>query len=336
MSKLTWATYTSVDDFDTNSYTNLLEHSDTASIHHHPGWLGAIEKGLNKEPRHIVVEDSGNPVGVLPNFLHSLDPLPFDRLVSVNPGRGGPVLSSSWEPVLDSIFKALAELLDSRVVEHTIRIDVTDLLGISEYVSEAGYDVTVGGKFVLSLDTDWDGVQAGMHKDRRYDLRKATETEHEVRELELTDSNLSEFYADYCQKMDELGTQTLPRQFFAELTTRLEDRLVLLTNLADGKRRGYHLYLIDDYQSTIRHYLMTVTRDDYKYYSGELMHKHMIKRGLSDGWNRYDFGGRDVDFRDGGFNYKSQYGGELVGTYRWKLQTSRIIQFIRRTARNLR
>lgn len=336
MSEPTWSVHDSVAELEGNEYEHLLEQSSTASVYHHPGWLGALERGLDKEPRHVVVRVDGNPVGALPNFLDRMDPTPFARLVSVNPGRGGPVLSSSWEPVLDAAFEALDELLGRRVVEHELRTDVPDLLSLASYVEETGYDVSVGGKFVLRLDGDWDSVLEGMHKDRRYDVRKATETEHEVRELELTDDVLDDFYEDYCRKMDELGTQTHPRSFFDELFRGLEDRLVLLTNVAEGERRGYHLYLLDDYQSTIRHYVMTVTRDDYDYYSGELMHRHMIRRGLEEGWDRYDFGGRDVDFRDGGYRYKAQFGGELVGTYRWKRHTSRLVQLARRAARTVR
>lgn len=336
MSERTWRIYDSVDQIDGNQYRHLLEQSETASIHHHPGWLGALERGLDKEPRHVVVEDGGNPVGALPNFLDPLGSTPFARLVSVNPGRGGPVLSTTWEPVLDRIFEALNDLMDWRIVEHELRTDVVEQLSLAGYVEEQGYEVSVGGKFVLRLDGSWDEVLDSMHKDRRYDIRKATETDHEVRELELSPENVADFYSDYCRKMGELGTPRHPRTFFDELVEGLEDRLVLVTNVADGERRGYHLYLMDDFTSTIRHYMMTVTRDDYEYYSGELLHRHMIKRGLEKGWDRYDFGGRDIDFRDGGFKYKAQFGGDLVGSYRWRLQRSKPIQIGRRVARSIR
>lgn len=336
MSERTWRIYDSVDQIDGNQYRHLLEQSETASIHHHPGWLGALERGLGKEPRHVVVEDGGNPVGALPNFLDPLGSTPFARLVSVNPGRGGPVLSTTWEPVLDRIFEALNDLMDWRIVEHELRTDVVEQLSLAGYVEEQGYEVSVGGKFVLRLDGSWDEVLDSMHKDRRYDIRKATETDHEVCELELSPENVADFYSDYCRKMGELGTPRHPRTFFDELVEGLEDRLVLVTNVADGERRGYHLYLMDDFTSTIRHYMMTVTRDDYEYYSGELLHRHMIKRGLEKGWDRYDFGGRDIDFRDGGFKYKAQFGGDLVGSYRWRLQRSKPIQIGRRVARSIR
>ncbi|WP_436903352.1 GNAT family N-acetyltransferase [Halovenus halobia] len=288
------------------------------------------------QARHIVVEKDGNPVGALPNFLDPLDPLPVDRLVSVNPGRGGPVLSTSWEAVLDVIFEKVETLMGSQIVEHKVRTDVPMLLSLGEFLEERGYEASIDGKFVLRLTGDWEDVLAGMAKDRRYDIRKAVETDHEVRELELTESNVNTFYEDYCQKMNELGTPVLSRAFFAELGKELTDQLVLLTNIVDGQRQGHHLYLLDEYQSTIRHYLMTVTRDNYQYSSGELMHRHMIRRGLDEGWDRYDFGGSDIDFRDGGFDYKSQYGGELVGAYRWTRQSSRAVQLLRQAARRFR
>lgn len=331
-----WVIHDTVGSIDENQYNHLLNQSNTACIYHHPGWLGALERGLGKEARHIVIEDDGNPVGALPNFFDPLGSTPFSRLVSVNPGRGGPVLLTSWEPVLDSIFDGLNDIMDWRIVEHDIRTDVADQLSLAGYLKERDYEVTVGGKFVLRLEGSWEEILNRMDKDRRYDIRKATETNHQVRDLDLTAQNLSDFYSDYCRKMDELGTPKLPRAFFNELADGLSNRLKLTTNVVNGKRRGYHLYLMDDFTSTIRHYMMTVTRDNYEFYTGELLHRYMIRYGLEEGWEYYDLGGRNVDFREGGYTYKQQYGGKLVPSFRWKRTPMKPVEYCRRLTRWIR
>lgn len=321
MSEHSYRLIRSSSNLDNAQYLSFLRQADAASIYHHPGWIRSIEEGLGKDAEHLLVEKDGNPVGILPGFHADIRDTRFSRLVSVSPGRGGPALSGNWELVLNRLFDALEDERTRTTLVHTIRSDINEHLALNGYLSERGYTATLGGKFVLPVRGEWEGILDGMHKDRRYNIRKGHKIDHNIVEHDLGDI-LDEFYSDYCVKLDELGNDPLPKSFFECLAKYLSKQIVVLANHADGETRGYHLYLLDEYQQTIRHYLMTVTRDDFQYYSGELLHESMIKRGLDGEWKAYDFGGRDIDFREGGFQFKKQFGGSLCPEYRWEREFS--------------
>jgi hypothetical protein len=277
------------------------------------------------EPRLVLVRKEGNLVGGLPNFLIDIGELSVLRkAVSIPRGVGGPIVVGNRVSVLDAILNAVSHLCSTTVVGHQITAEQPELLDMAPYLAESGYRSTVLGKFVLPLDCDWERILDQMHKDRRYNIRKAHDQDYRVKRLAPTPDVLDAFYDAYLTKLDELGADPDSRDFFQTLADEMDECLLILSAEVDGQRRGFHLYLLDEYTSKIRHFLMTVTRDDYEFYPGELMHEHAIKLGLEQEYDSYDFGGYGADFRSGGTEYKRQFGGQLVPVLRWHRSASRV------------
>lgn len=335
MSNLSHEIYESAQAIDRNEWEHLLNQSDAASFYHSIEWLAALERAKSWEPAHIVVYKKGNPVGLLPSFVTSIDRTPYARLVSVNPGYGNPLLTGDREEVLGRLLDAIEALPAAKVASHALRSDRLDHLALKEQLAESGYRLSVGGKFVLSLQNNWEDILEKMHRDRRSNIRRGLDSEASVEERSL-EEDLDDFYRAYCSKMEELGSKPRPKPFFNELADRAADDLLLLTVFAEGERRGSHLYLLDNRQQRLRHYLVTITSDDFQYYSGELMHKYAIQWGLDNDWKHYDFGGNNSDFRTGGYQYKSQFGGELYPSFRWERELSTLFKMGRVLARRLR
>jgi predicted N-acyltransferase len=335
MDHLEFDIYRSADSINKNEWNHLLEQSESSSFYHKIGWLAALEECVEGEPNHLLIKEHGNPIASLPGFKIQVGNTQLTRLVSVNPEYGNPVLTGNRKRALEAVLHSVKEVCSGTTISHTLRSDNMDQLALNELLQENSYRLSIGGKFALSLNRNWEEIFNSMHKDRRYNIRKARDTDAEVRELKLS-QNVNDVFTDYVEKMEELEKEIWPRSFFQKLADRLDDDLLLLTVECDGQRRGYHLYLIDELFSQLRHFLVTVTRDDFDYYSGELMHEHAIRWALNKGFDVYDFGGNNPDFRSGGYKYKSQYGGTLYPTYRWEREYSWSFKLARTLYRKMR
>jgi len=118
MSEIESRVYDSIDEANRNQWNNLVRQSGKGTVFHRYGWLRAVETGLGKEARHIMVSKGGNPVAVLPNFVDKIElgginpaleraaeRLPMERLVSTDPGYGGPIAGTDTSECLDILFE---------------------------------------------------------------------------------------------------------------------------------------------------------------------------------------------------------------------------------------
>lgn len=317
----------STDALPRSQWDHVISNSEYSTIYHDVGYLKAIEHGMNKQAAHIVVSKNDNPVGLLPNFIVPVGKgTPFDRLVSLQPGSGSFVLTGDEIRVLEELSQAVHEYSGGKLVSHTIRADPPQHLLINQYLRDKGYRPIPGANFELDLSQGWDEIEEKMSKDRRYDLRKAREQSYEIQEREVTQDTLDEFYERFTAKMDEINTSAKPKSYFEILFENLSENVMLLSIHCDGECRGYHLYLLDEYQSTIRHQYMAILRDDFQYYPGELLHEYGIKWGISNGYDYYNLGGGKADIRSGTTDYKRQYGGRIVPFITWEKEFSNIFK----------
>ncbi|WP_255149569.1 lipid II:glycine glycyltransferase FemX [Halorarius halobius] len=318
--------YDTVTAVNENQWNNLVEQSDIGSVFQRYGWLRAIEEGLGRDVRHVVVAKKGNPVALLPNIVRELpvpvdapllDRLPMRQLVSTAPGYGGPVVGSDERTTLSMLLDAVAR--DGRgTVQHALRTGRAGSLRYGKRLLSRGYrpDV-VTGRFVLDLTDDWDGLLGTMSRSRRQAIRRALDGDYEVSVGPLED--VAAFYDDYAANIERVGGDPFPRRFLTALSDHLADRLLAVTVTVDGTVVGRYLYLVDEERSTLHHYLPGVgSEEHFEHAPSERLHAHAIQWALEEGYDHYDLGSTSADFTDSQFRYKEGYGGRFVPTIEWE------------------
>ena len=328
MSRKEIRVHDSIEQVNENQWNNLVAQSEMGSVFQRFHWLRAVEEGFDSTPKHVVVAENGNLVAACPNFevdvelpdaLAERSPFTPRKAVSATPGFGGPVVNSADASVLNPLFRGIEAATDDGTAYHQLDLLDSTYLGWNRYLADRGYVPSIPScRFVVDLNRDLDRIRDEMSKDRRYNLRKGEEQDFRVVNEDADSATVSSFHEKYVRAMDRVGADPLPRGFFLELADGLEDRLQIFTLEVEGNRVGSHLYLLDRERSAVHHYASAVEEEDFEYYPSELLHSHAIRWASEAGFDEYDFGETPGDFSDGLFDYKRQFGGELVANVTWQ------------------
>ncbi|MHC3436915.1 peptidoglycan bridge formation glycyltransferase FemA/FemB family protein [Natrialbaceae archaeon A-gly3] len=306
----------SIQSVNRNQWNHVVEQSALGTVYHRYGWLEAIERGMDAEPRHLVVLKKGNPIAVFPNFVTDLGPV--SRLTSIVPGFGGPVAMTDEESALDLLLETIEEVKTASILTSKIQTYGSGWIRYNDLLGDYGYDLRVEWcRFVLDLDRGWDTILEGMDRSRRQGIRRGHDGEPDVDDAPLTNRTLSTFYESYASIMDEVDHPKLPRSFFLALQD-IEDRVKLFSLAVDGVDCGSFLYVLGDERSTV-HYLATSVPEEYfEYHATELLHEHAIRWAIKEGYGTYNLRGAKTDFRDGLFRFKEKFGGQVSPTLTWE------------------
>lgn len=332
MSKLSTDVYNSIGDVERTQWNHVVEQSDHGSIYHRTGWIGALEAGLDLHGKHVIVKKNGNPIGVFPNLLRPIrlpdsirQRLPervdgrFCELASMRPGFGGPVLTSDEKAALDLALSELDASTGVTVLSHYVSTPSVEYVRYAEHFEAQGYTSNVSRcRPVIDLHREYDAIFNDMHKDRRYNLRKARKNDVEIVTKPPTVETLRTFHDTYRKTMDRIGAEPQPFALFREIVDGLAGNVRLVAAERDGETVGQHLYLLDEPAGTVRHEFSAVSADDFQYYPSELIHEHTIQWGQREGYRTYDFGPTPSNHEDGLFSYKHQYGGTVFPVLTWE------------------
>jgi len=329
--------YPTITETNRNQWNNLVEQADQGTVFHRYEWLRSVEAGFDYEPRHVVVEKDGNPVGLMPNFVTELplpdeltrslpDVQPLKRVTTVEPGYGGPVTVTNERESLDLLFDTLEASVERGGVYHAVQS--TDLSNVryGQYLQSRGYEPSLDTcLFFLDLDDDWETVRENMDKERRKDVRKANEQDYRV-EIHPLAEDFETTYDYYVQNVERVDGNVLPRAFLRELADRLDDRIRVFRAVVDGEDVGRYVHLLDEEASVLRHWLSAIPDTDcYQYYPSELLHERAIKWGLERDYGKYGFGVTGAHFSNSVFRFKQKYGGEVVPLFDMKKGYSSVV-----------
>ncbi|WP_313692308.1 lipid II:glycine glycyltransferase FemX [Halorarum halobium] len=336
MPGLSATVYESIDAVAANQWNHIVEQSDRGSIYQRTEWLAALEQGLDLNGKHVVIEKNAEPVGVFPNLVvplrlpdtvrEQVPDLIIERakeLASTRPGFGGPVLASNERKALELALSRLDAACGPKILSHYVRSPDVDYIRYAEQFEAQGYTPNVSRcRPVIDLNREYDDILANMHKDRRYNIRKARENNAEIVIQPPTIDVLRRFHAIYKETLDRVGAEPQPFAVFREIAEQLDTAVQIVTAKLDGKPVGQHFYLLDEIQSAIRHEFSAVTADNFQYYPSELIHEHMMQWGQVEGYRTYDFGPTPSNHEDGLFSYKNQYGGTMLPILTWEQKQS--------------
>ena len=316
--------YETIAAVDRDRWNALVSRSDLGTVFHRYEWLEAIETGLGYPARHLVVNKDTNLIGVVPNFVVGIPKTPFDRLTSIYPGFGGPLVTTDVGDALSAVLEVIPSLCDPRTIVHEIRASNTNFLRYDARLVEEGYDVDrVDGRFLLNLAKGYDAIRTGMDSSRRRAIRRGREGEIDLRAVEPTREHLSRFYESYRRRMAEIDGTIYPFAFFDRLRA-MDDRLLLVAIDVDGEYAGGFLALRNDEQSTVHGFFAGVPSAYFEHHASELVYDFLFRRAIDEGYEYYDFGGSGADFEDGAFRFKEKFGGRLIPNLYWERGTSHL------------
>ncbi|WP_226039236.1 GNAT family N-acetyltransferase [Natrinema sp. DC36] len=308
----------SVRDVGKSQWNGIVERSSRGSVFHRYEWLEAIETGLGYTPRHLVVTKDGNTIGGMPNFVVGIEKTPFDRLSSLYPGFGGPLLPTDTEDTLERVIEAIPRLCRGRTIVHQIRGLDMSYLRYNDALQSHGYrPYRRECRFLLDLTRSYDELLEGMSRTRRRGIEHGQDIDYEVVEEEITRENLRRFHRTYEGVMDRVDGAVYPFSFFDELQA-MDDRLLLLTIRIDGEYAGGMLELLDDEHETVHGFFAAVPREYFDDHASELLYDHVFQWGIEHGYETYDFGSTNTNFEDGVYRFKEGFGGSPVPVLVWE------------------
>lgn len=330
MSKKEIRIYDSINDLNENQWNDVVNQSELGSVFHRAGWLRAVEEGLGRTARHLVIEKGGNPVALLPNFVEEVD-LPSSvpsvvnrfgakRLTSVEPGFGGPLFMGSERSNFELMFDHIDRLFEGDdLINHRVKTASDEFVRYSRPFAQYGYQLESGiCRLLVDLDQGWEAIEANMNKSKRSNLSDARENPATVYERSLDGAALEEFYDTYREAMDRVGGTTYPFAFFERLGEEFAEHVELFTVEIDGEFAGGQLYLLDEGQSTIHCFFQAVDEAFFEYYPSELLDEYGMKWAIERGYGEYDLGSSPPDFTDGSFKYKNELGAYPRPVLSWE------------------
>lgn len=299
-------------------WNTVVRNADCASVFHRHEWLTAVETGTSYQTNHLLVEKDGNPIGCLPNAVLPIPNTPFKRVSSLYPGFGGPLATTDETDVFGALLGQVSGLCAGRRIVHEIRVANPDYLRYATPLREHGYrPARVGGRFVISLDRTYEAIREEMSRSRRRAIEEGSGAAVEIREEGLTPEAIDRFHDRYRTVMDRVDGHAYSRSFL-EALREMESRVLLLALYIEGEYAGGFLELLDDEQAAVHGFFAAVPREYFDDNATELLYDYVLRWAARNGYDRYDFGGCVGDFREGSFQYKESFGGQLVPNVYWE------------------
>lgn len=307
-------------------WDEVVANATVGSVFARTGWLRAIEQGTGMDPRHVVVHRDGSIVGLCPNFVAGID-LPIsipDRiapreLVSVSPGFGGPILTGEYDAAFDRLLDGVRAAATDGVWAHRVRTLDPAASQYATLLDDQGYVPSVlTCQLVVDLTRPLEAVFAGWNKERRRTARKAREAGMTVERVEPSPAEREDFYDAYAAMIDRVAGVRFDPVFFDALQQSLGDRIVLFRADLDGRPVGWHYYVRDDEQDSLHHFFSGLREEHFGQHPSSRLHEAAMEWAHEEGFSTYNFGESNADVTDGGFRYKSQYGGDVLPVLTWE------------------
>lgn len=324
-------------------WNETVSNSPLGSVFARTEWLRAVERGTDLTPRHVVVSRDGTPVGLCPNFVSELD-LPMtlpDRmtprgLVSTEPGFGGPILAGDYEAALDRLLEGVRAAATGNVWAHRIRTLSPAAVQYADLLDARGYVPSVlTCQLVVDLTRPLETIFDAWSKERRRTARKAREVGMAVTTVETTAAEFEAFYDAYAAMIDRVDGVRYPLSFFEALLEAMDERIVLFRADLDGEPVGWHFYVRDDEQDSLHHFFSGLREEHFAHHPSSLLHEVATEWAIDEGFLTYNFGESNAAVTDGGFRYKSQYGGDVLPVLTWEKGIARGRWAAYRAARRL-
>lgn len=310
-----------IEDVNENQWNNIVKQSKIGSVFHRVGWLKSLEKGLDLNPFHVIVKKKKNPVGIFPNFSEKVTKTPFERLMSVNLGSGGPVIVSDEEKVFEEMLEKSRDICkENNFVNHKIKVSDVEYVRYGNLFFQNKYHSHLRNcEFELALNGKYKELKKNFSKDLRYNLRKVEREKFEIEKIKY-DSNTSVFFDLYKKVMiDRLDVKPLSRSFFISLANNFcrKVELFIAKDIEKEKNVGVFFLIKDEKKSILHHFFGAVLNEYLSEHITDLLHEKVIRWAFDNDYKTYNLGGNPSSFKHSLFKYKSQW-GKLSPNFIWE------------------
>lgn len=264
---------------------------------HRAGWKQATEQGAGHECPYLYAEADGAIVGILPLTVRRsrlFGPAVISNMFCV---YGGPL--TSMPEALTAMDAAALEIMANAgcgVLEY--RTPKALHAGQSGWQTEEAKSATFSR--MLEGTTD-DELLTAIPRKQRAVVRKS------LQKGLITDwtQDLDDFYALYALSVKNLGTPVFPRKLFEGLQAAFgDDMLVQITRTETGEPVASLIsFLADD---AVLPYYAGGGPTARHYHAHEFMYYELMKKAVSLGKSRFDFGRSKIG--SGPYNFKKNWG----------------------------
>ncbi|QSG11351.1 Peptidoglycan interpeptide bridge formation enzyme, contains acetyltransferase domain of GNAT superfamily [Halapricum desulfuricans] len=326
-----------------SGWDTVVSNSPLGSVFARTEWLRAIERGTDLTPRHVVVLRDGTPIGLCPNFVSEIAlPIPVPsavaprELVSIEPGFGGPILTGEYGATLDRLLEGVRTAATGGVWGHRIRTLSPAAVQYADLLDARGYVPSVlTCQLLVDLTRPIDAVFDAWSKERRRTARKARDAGMTVAQVEPSATEREAFYDAYAAMIDRVDGVRYPPAFFEALHETMGERIVLFRADIDDDPVGWHFYVRDEERGSLHHFFSGLREEHFGHHPSSRLHEAAMEWASDAGFGTYNFGESNAAVTDGGFRYKSQYGGDVLPVVTWERGIARGRWAVYRAARRL-
>ena len=309
------------EELDRRNWDELAVRSRYGTFFHKWGWLKSIEEGLNLTPRHLVVKKGGALIGIFPNFIERVEKVPIRRLSSLPIGYGGFIFSKNEDEILDLCLKKIEYIGKSEtLLSHLIKTSNNEYICYNQKLGEYGYKMHIMQcKILVFINRSWSDVVKDFSQSRRNEIITANRTRIEIEDVLDLNTGLELFYQVYKKSMhDRFNLNPHTISLFLSFAKYIPNEMKLFIAKFDEQVAGAFIHFLDREKSTMYHYFGPVLEEYFSHNLPALLHEYSIKWGMENGYKYYDMGATAADISDRLFQYKKQFGGQVIPYLFWE------------------
>jgi predicted N-acyltransferase len=309
----------SIHDADKNQWNNLINQSNVGSIFQKYEWLNVLEKGLQLKPKHILISKDNNPLGIFPHFIINEQKEPFQKLCSVSPGFGGPVIGKGEDAILPLMFQQIPKICKGKIALHTMILNNLNYVKYGKFLFKSGYQMSLDGlRFYINLKNSYDELLSNMDHHKRKEFKKIKKTLYSVIEQKNSIDFISNFYKDYTDSLEKNNVSSYPFIFFETLLKEMKDNVKIFTAIVDDVAIGSVLCILDNEKNVIHGFFSAIPSKYLHLKPWIMLHDFIVQWGKDKSFQFYDLGETPADFLDSIFKYKQGFGGSIHPIMLWE------------------
>jgi len=320
MANLKYELIDSLDEIGAKEWNSVVEDSSVGTFFHGHEWLYAIEKGGEAKAKHMIIRKNDNLVSIFPNFIFKLRGLPFNKLCSVFPSHGGPLILKNEKEIMNIYLKKLPSICNSGIVRHEIYFYNPELIRYCALLRGNGYVPELESAFILDTKTQ----QNELKKKTRRNITKGEKYGYDLEIDELNNENLNRFYDIYSTVMNTIDGHIWSKDIFKTLIKNAPENVQLLSLYHDDEYISGEFNILDKNNSTYYSFFNGMAKEYLRYGSHYFLTWKTIEHCKENDFRFYDFGSAENNYENGIFKFKNRWGANIIPVVRWEKNYSKM------------
>lgn len=293
---------------DKASWNQIVRSSPDGVIYYTYEWLEVIEKSYSLQSKHLIFEENGVIIGVMPLFL--LRSLIWGNKLVSTPfcEYGGPCLLTQDSSIATELLSEIEDIaVESKAKYFEIRapgLELQNTLRQYHFTEPFNYS-----SFLIDLTKSEEALWEAFEGRLRTAIKKAQKSN--VRLISAAKiEQLKQFYYLYLISVKQLGSPPHSYSFFENMWKAFFYKNQLKLLLADYNGKLIASILALSYKDKI-HWWGSTSLSEYRYINANsLLIWDLLKSGGARGYKWFDTG--RTDFGSGVYMFKKAWGGKEI------------------------